>query len=114
MAHPNTAPKTIEELTSIKETCASRGTELALINQMQEEQTKRLEEQKQQLDKIQKEQSDNFGMIQREQRENFERLSEKLDKKYSGKWVETTFKALLFLIGGALVYAFLKKLGLEF
>lgn len=114
LSHQQTAPETNKELTNIKKTCSDRGIELALMHQIQMEQNKILDAQKEQLDKMQKEQRENFGMIQREQRENFDKLSEKLDKKYSGKWVENTFKALLFLIGGALVYAFLKKLGLEF
>ncbi len=77
LQHQNTSPKTIEELNQIKKNCSSRGTEIALMNQLL---NKVCEQQNKQEDKIDKLNQD--GIIQHaETMEKLETISEtKADK----------------------------------
>lgn len=74
-----TSPKTIEELNYIKQTCSSRGTELALMNQLLKEVCLKQDKQEEKLDKIREENRVDRNEMNEERKRQHAETMEKLE-----------------------------------
>lgn len=81
---------TMELITNIKDGCAKRGTEIALMSQR--------------LDKL--------DVNQQKIIDKLDYLDDKLDKKYSAKWVQYVIEFLLIIFALASLYIIFDSAGL--